>query len=397
MSRHIGVTRSRPPADAAPGGFTIIELIIALSVFAMVTAAALSFLGTQAVAYHRGTDRLTAMRNLSYAMVTLETDLTTAGTNVAAGQPTLVYADDHVIAFTADYATNVAGDVSAIYHDPYAPDGQVSAPVSAISIPTTGFSWPDTTYAVAGANSPAELIVFYLERDSSTVDRSDDWLLMRQVNGAEPEVVARSILKVGDEPFFGYMKRTLDASGIGGLEAVPADELPLRHEARIHGSVADTGHIAMIDSVKAVRIVAGSYNRYATGTDADEATLSRLVDLPNAGFGRLLTCGDEPILGSTLTAGITVGGTGSPAVQLSWGPSVDEAGGEEDVIRYVLWRRVFGGDWGDPFLSIPAGSSSYTYVDGTVLPGWRYQYALAAQDCTPSFSGRTTSGWILVP
>jgi prepilin-type N-terminal cleavage/methylation domain-containing protein len=378
-------------------GFTLVELVIVMIVFAIVTAGALSFMGAQGVAYNRGTDRLTAMRNLSYALASLETDLTTAGTNVAPGQPTLVYVDDNLIAFSADYATRVADDVSAVYFDPSAPLGSVSAPTSPVAIPHTGFSWPDTTYQVSGINSPAELIVFWFEQDTSTTDRSDDWMLLRQVNRQAPELVARALLQVDDEPFFRFLKRSIDPSGIADMTTLPDTMLPLRHDVKVHGSVADTGRSAVIDSLKAVQIMVGSYNRHSQEGGDDVATLSRLVDLPNAGFGQLLTCGDEPILGTTLGVAITVGGTGEPAVKLSWSASVDESSGEGDVIRYVLWRRTPGDPWGDPFLSIPAGAATYSYVDATVASGQQYEYALAAQDCTPSLSGRTASGWITVP
>lgn len=386
---------TRIPARRA--GFTLVELLIVMLVFGIVIAGALSFMGTQSVVYNRGTDRLEALRNLRYAMASLETDLTTAGTNVAPGQPTLVYAGDDVVAFTADYTSNVEGDVGAVFIDPGAPSGQVSAPRSAIAIPNTSFTWPDTVYEVSGTNSGAELIVFYFVPDTTTAERTDDFMLLRKVNDAAPEMVARALLPVGEEPFFRYLKKTIDNTGAGDLLPVPDSTLPLRHVVPIHGSPADSGMAAVVDSVKAVRITLGSYNRRAREGEPDEATLTRLVDLPNAGFGLLLTCGDEPILGVALNTDLTVGATGDPAVRLRWSASVDESSGEGDVIRYVVWRRAAGEDWADPYLSIPAGEASYEYIDSAVLPGVQYQYALAAQDCTPSLSSRVLGGWVTIP
>jgi hypothetical protein len=115
--------------------------------------------------------------------------------------------------------------------------------------------------------------------------------------------------------------------------------------------------------------------------------VSRIIDLPSAGFGIKMTCGDEPILGSPLNLQV-VTPDGTPMVRLDWLPATDESVGEKDVIRYVLYRRDVpnSGDWGDPFLSIPAGAAGYTYDDATVEVGNTYQYAHAAQDCTPSLS-----------
>ena len=100
-----------------------------------------------------------------------------------------------------------------------------------------------------------------------------------------------------------------------------------------------------------------------------------------------MTCGDEPILGSPLSLEVVIVEEKS-FVRLEWLPATDESAGEKDVIRYVLYRRDVpnNGDWGDPFLSIPAGAASYTYDDATVEVGNTYEYAHAVQDCTPSLS-----------
>lgn len=378
-------------------GMTLVELLVVLIVFGVVVAAALSFMTTQNTAFNDGANRLGALRNLRYAVGALETDLTTAGTNVARGQPAVVYAGDDVFAFTADYTSNLPGDVSAVYVDPSAPSGLVTAPTTAVSIPNAGWSWPDTTYSQSGANSPAELIVFWFSPDSTT-DRGDDYRLYRKVNGAPPELVARSLLKDGSKPFFQYNRKTFDNTGASFLTPIPDSLLPLRHSVKVHSTAADTGRFAVIDSIKTVRVNLAAYNlREADVGGAPEATLSRLVDLPNTGFGVLLTCGDEPILGSPIVAAFEAQPDGEPAIRLNWNAATDEASGEGDVIRYVLWRSVDGAPWGDPFLSIPAGESLYTYLDTAVEEGTQVRYALAAQDCTPSLSPRTQSAIVVVP
>lgn len=48
------------------------------------------------------------LQTARFALEVLEADLTTAGTNVPAGQPSLALAGTNVIAFSADYVTNVA-------------------------------------------------------------------------------------------------------------------------------------------------------------------------------------------------------------------------------------------------------------------------------------------------
>ena len=367
-------------------GFTLVELLIVTVVFGIVITGALGFMTVQHKAFFKGADQLMTLQNLRYAYQTLEIDLTTLGSNVPAGQPEMVLAGDDVIAFTGDYTSNLVNDVSAVYIDPDAPNGLVQAPRVKIDIPNSSFAWPDTIYqAPGGTPSMAELIIYFFEPDATTV-RTDDYILKRQVNDASPEVLARNLLKQGSMPFFRYFRKRTYTSQSSQLDSIPDGDLPLFHSVVLHGSATDTANSARGDSIRAVRVSFRSTNG-RPGAAEWFADLNRLIDLPSAGFGIVMTCGDEPILGSPLAVQI-VSPDGTPIVQLDWLPATDESVGEKDVIRYVLYRREVpnNGDWGDPFLSIPAGAASYTYEDATVQVGTTYEYAHAAQDCTPSLS-----------
>ena len=185
---------------------------------------------------------------------TLEIDLTTLGSNVPEGQPAMVLADDDVIAFTGDYTSNLANDVSAVYIDLDAPNGLVQAPRVTISIPNSPFAWPDTIYtAPGGTPSMAELIIYFFEPDPTTA-RLDDYVLRRQVNDAAPEVLARNLMKQGSTPFFRYFGKRRYTSQVSELDSVPDSDLPLFHSAEIHGSIADTAASARGDSIRAVRV-----------------------------------------------------------------------------------------------------------------------------------------------
>jgi hypothetical protein len=165
----------------------------------------------------------------------------------------------------------------------------------------------------------------------------------------------------------------------------------------IHQSLADEGAVSLIDSIRAVRITLKTTN----GEEGDRERVSevtRIVRMPNTGFGLREICGSPPVLGTELTATLGTAVTGEYAITLAWDKARDEAGGENDIVRYVIWRRKPGiTDWGEPYLSIPAGSSAYVYDDGDLEPGRTYQYALATQDCTPTLSPTATSGLITVP
>lgn len=392
------MTERRWSADRR--GMTIIEMLVAMAVFSIVVAGAFAVLRSESRGMALGSERANALQNLRFATNVLELDLRTLGANVPDEQPFLIYADENVVAFNADYATNVANDPYAVYYDPDAPSGSVTALTAAqqITLPLTSFVYPQVDYMGLGGtiNSPAETIIFFFDLDTATT-RSDDYVLYKKVNSDLPEIVSRNILQTTGTPFFEYYWIRSPPSAASYIEAVPGDSLPLAHAAAQHGAVADTGSAAKVDSVRGVR-VSFTVTNGRTGPAEHLRSVSRLVRLPNAGLAVKRSCGDEPILGVFLLAAPGTNATGDPIVTLTWNQAIDEAGGEEDVTRYVLWRRVAGApQWGDPYLSIPPGNPSYTYVDGNVASGDNLEYALAAQDCTPSLSAIATAGPVVVP
>jgi len=370
---------------------TLVELLVALTIFGVVIAAGLRFVTVQNSAVRDGIERVTALQAARFTVETLETDLMTAGTNTSPGQPPLVYAADSVLAFNADYATNVSDDPFAVFYDPDAPAGQVTALSSATTLPETTTSYPDTTYMLGGAISPAELLVFFFQQDTTTA-LTDDYVLYRQVNDRDPEVIARHLLRTEDAPFFRYMR--VDGQS---LDSVAESSLPLSHSATIHLSPADTGSFALIDSIRGVRVsVRGTNGR--TGSNERTADLTRIIRFPNVAVATASICGGAPILGTTLDAARREDAPDVWVVDLTWNAAVDESGGEKDVSRYVVWRKVNGASsWGDPYLSIPAGNTSYTYTDAAVYPDSTYVYGLAAQDCTPDVSDIEASPPVTIP
>ena len=331
------------------------------------------------------------MQNLRYGVSTLEQNLRTAGIGVAAKQPVVVYASDRVVSFNADYATNRTGDVFAVYHDPGAPDAEVFGLTKErrFTIPGSSFAYPDSTYTDGGGTTPAETITFYFALDNTTV-RMDDYALYRQVNDRTAEVIARGLLQT-DRPFFTYY--TLQESGNGSpVTEVPLSYLPGAHTVAIHGSPGDTGIVAGVDSVRAVRVTYAATNGIEGERD-NKREISRLIRLPNAGLATQRTCGNKPMLGVTLSATGTSPTSTTPGhIHLSWGRATDEYTGERDVIRYVIWRRAPNTAFGDPLVSIPPGGLFYSYKDFSAQPNLEYQYGLAAQDCTPQYSPLSITG-----
>ncbi len=375
-------------------GMTLVEVLVALLVGLMVLQTALTFFGQQGRAFSRGTTAMGALQNGRYALNALEKDVRTVGTGVADRQPSLVYAGPDVLAFNADYASGDPGDTDAVYVDEHAPANQLQAVMRGgrFTIPMTLFSYPDSNYYENDSNSPAETLTFFFQPDPTT-PRTDDFALYRQVNGTPAAVVARNLLRTPDTPFFEYMVVRVPATGPTQLMSVGGG--PLSHAAPLHGSPRDTGRVARIDSVRAVR-VAFTVTNGVQGDEEQRRAVERTIRMPNAGMAARKICGDEPQGTSLGALRVTMPG-GAPGVQLVWAPSVDETAGESDVLRYILWKRTDPDGFTDPWMSIPAGQGAYSYVDEAVTPGQTVQYAVAAQDCTPSRSPRSASPAIVIP
>lgn len=377
-------------------GLTLIEMLIALTVFSVVLAGALAFLRAQGRSFTLGSQRSAMLQNSRFAFDELEKDLRTAGAGAPDIQPAMIYAGASVVAFNANYATRTPGDVFAVYYDPDVPIGAADAARKAdrFTIPTTSVAYPDTDYLQGGLiNSPAEAITFFFAPDSTT-SPTDDYVLFRQVNNLAPEVVSRNIVQTGAVPFFQYYAQVM-VLGSPTIQQVPNGTLPLSHVVPIHLAISDTGAAARIDSVRAV-LVSFSVTNGLSGSSERRRPLSRYIRLPNVGLSTKQTCGDPPILGTGIGA---VWNPATTGVDLTWNAAVDELSGERDVVRYVIWRKAISdSSWGDPFLSFPpSGSPSYFYTDRDVTSGSKYLYGLAAQDCTPANSNLVASAEVDIP
>lgn len=384
-------------------GFTITELLIAMVVFIVILGGALSFLTAQQRMFQKGSDAMGVLQNLSYGSDNLYAQIRTAGGNTPDQQPPVVYAGANTFTFNADYISNDAADISAVYVDPDAPAAQVEAlrNTEQITIPLSSpaFVYPTVSYtAGVGINSPAETITLYFDANAETT-RADDFVLLRQVNGNPAEVLIRNVLRDSTNlPFFRYFKlRTAVVGQLPQLVQVPTAEIPMSHVNGIHGNTADADATGRIDSLRSV-LVSFKVTNGEVGTRERTERISLNIPLPNMGLKNLKICGGEPIFGQPLNAAYDPSG-GTDKVLLTWNRAYDENSGEKDVIRYVLWRRqllpVLEPVYGDPLTSIAAGFANYLYIDPTVDPAAMYEYRISAQDCSPKLSTPVTTTAII--
>lgn len=373
--------------------FTLIEMLISLVMVGILMTGAVRFFRSVSGAVTTTADRMDAMQNLRFGVSALDREVRSAGAGTVEIQPTLVYIGPNVVVFNGDLVSRVPGSATAVYYNPDA-DPQSDEAVQTgerFTIPTTSVTYPDSTYRTSGGElSPAETVVFYFSPDTST-SRSDDYMLMKQVNGLAPEVVSRNLLAYPGRPFFDWQR----VNAAGDLVSVPAGSLPWRHSLPVHGSLADTGAVSLIDSIRAVQVNVYSTNGQ-TGTREITRALVTTIRIPNAGLSKQRSCGDAPIFGRPVSAAFT-GDAAVPKVTLIWTPGVDESGGETDIEKYVIYRRTLAGSFEDAVQSIPAGQSTYTFDDASVLNDSTYIYGVSALDCTPLESPLMSSAAVVVP
>jgi len=367
---------------------SLLELLIALVIMGIVMAAAMSFFIGQSKSFRRGASDATLLQNLRYGADLLNQHFRSVGANVITGQPPIIYADQNVFSFNADYATNTPGDLNAIYFTPKAPNSEVSAITYADQITVPGQASakypPGDFLAAPGMMSPAEMITFWFAPDTETT-RPDDYVLLRQVNNSTPEAVVHNILK-DSVPFFRYLYLR-DSSSNLSIDTVDGSMLPLEYDV-----VTDTVKNRMLKSLRAV-IVSYIVTNGLTGPAERTRPMTLVAPFPNMDDPQLKTCGNPPVSMSAPTI------TWNPALQsvdITFAADGDETGGERDIMNYAIWRRnAADTTWGSPFLSIPAGSPPTYVVHDTNVPRTSdafWSYAVAAQDCTPSYSPPVEAG-----
>ena len=386
MIRHPRLARNRR-------AFTLIEILVAMSVMLTLLSVAVPFFRVQVRSVGANAGRMDAHFNAQFAVNAIDRDLRVAGAGIVNDQPLVVYAAANAITFNADLISTDPGDPGSVYYDPDLANNltTVLPKERQVTLPLSATAYPDSTYWMsAGLPSRAETISYWIEPDSDPNAAPGTYVMLRRVNDGAPTMLAKALRPAGG-PVFRYFK--LDSAG-RQVEISPA-RLPLTHFAPLHGSPRDTGRSALTDSIRGVKVALNGI--YA---DPDKGEVMKKIQtgvrLMNAGLVRQSSCGEQPLPAIGVVAALSQ--PDPPQITISWSASQDEKTGEADVQRYALFRREAASpDWGDPFASVAGGLDTYTFVDGDVQFDQSWVYAVSAQDCTPANSDVAMSNVVVTP
>lgn len=382
--------RNHSPLPAARAGFTLVELLIGMVMTATVMGAAFSLFRSQSAFFGTNQQRYDMMQNARAALEEAERTVRTMGAGVPANQPILVYGDSAVLAFNTDYIERDTADTRwAAYYNGQTPDAETIAwdAADASVIPLTSYTYPSTSYTLDnGDASPAETYILYFAPDSSTA-RTDDYILWQRVNNGTPSIIARDILRhPNGKPFFRYLQERVLTTG-DTIIVEPSANMPLERRELVTGiSSTDSANYVRPDSIRAVQINLRFTNE-KSGTAERFRDVQTTIQVPNNGIPMPTVCGRAPIAPGAFTVVDTVPGSGR--LWFTWSASTDQDAGEEDVLQYILYRKLQGAtSWSDPLMVVRriAGQSSYTEEISDNVPGTAYTFGVSAQDCTPSES-----------
>jgi prepilin-type N-terminal cleavage/methylation domain-containing protein len=442
---------THPSGTQRQAGFSLAEMSVALAIVSLLFLAALSLMALDQRIYAKQDQTLEAVREGRHALETMERDLLMLGylvdTQTVAdigpdgtsgtdddiiGQPQIVYAAAYDFAFNAEInnATEAIADGSANDTVPigYAP---VSFFTGAETIRYTLDSTGDGSISSADRGDESEEAVnpntglYALQREVYGSNASGNFkdkgaiALMRgpvaYPSGAKPVplfqywgdfdsdaaldlwgddgagggTAGNGILELGeinaltavsdeDNDNDNTIDSGEDRNGDGVLQRRIADLIK-----RVEVHVTTETSVAEMDYYDPVRSSISNKFKYRVAT-ANTDIRPRNIDLPGG------SCRDNPEpIPSISVANACPDPLADGIVEVGWGLSPDDGGGEYDIAKYMIYRtdrdNVFGQT---PYDEVNDGDSSWqdNQINVRTWPPVQYWYKTRAMDCTPALS-----------
>lgn len=369
-----------PMTRRAVTGFTVVEIIVAMTLTLAVFAITLPFVRAQTRALGVSAGRMDAEQLARYAQRAIDADL--RRTSADAGQPLLVYAGPLGIAFTANLlsrdtldpsAAELSAGAATTLTESWRLSDAAAIPLTTRNFPTQDYLGPD------GGISHNETISYYLTADTIT-GRSDIYVLYRRVNARPAVEIVRNLQVPADSGFFSYYRPVAGVS-----TRIAASRLPFFWDS------------LAVDSIRAVGLRSAGYYRDRTTGAETIRTVQWTTTLTNA-VSRVVTgCGAAP--GAPTNFDDDKERDSAPfRVELTWDASSDDDGGARDVRHYVVEWRVTGTTPWHPVASVPAtGANDYEWHHPVSGANGAYDFSVRAVDCGGAASARATRSAVILP
>lgn len=369
-------------------GFSMVEMIFAVSITVLVFSIAVPFFRAQTRAMDAGAGKLDAFQSARYAVARIEADLRFAAGEV--GQPVIVQAAPFAIAFNANrQGRTTTIDPNASYWDASLdPQTTQSWPVSrATTLRKSSKTYPTANYTTPnGSTGEAETIQYFLHADTAG-GRTNQYVLYRRINDRDSTLVTRNLYVAGDSSFF-FRYYTTNAAGT--TSAVASSATPIYWD----------DSLSRADSITAVQIRATGVFYDARARANVYRQLYATVKLRNAFKLLPLTCAAVPATPDSVGVTVETAPAGAKLdVRLDWTAVAGDSTAPRDVRQYILYRRLNGATTWTPIGSKPArGARTYRYLDFAVpVAAGTYQYGLAARDCSGLSVVRTGTATVTFP
>ncbi len=374
-------------------GFSMIEMIFAVSITVLVFAIAIPFFRAQTRAMDAGAGRLDAFQSARYAVWRIQADLRMAAGDV--GQPLIVQAAPFAIAFNANrQGRTTTTDPNASFYD--ATLDTLTTQSWMVSRATTlrksSKMYPTAAYTdPSGATSKSETIQYFLHADTAG-GNANLYVLYRRVNDRDSTLVTRDLYVPSDSNFF-FRYYTTGATGV--TAALASTSLPVYWD----------DSLSRADSITAVEVRATGRYWDARNRANVYRNLYVMVKLRNAFQTLPRRCGNAPPTPDSL--GVTVENVpaGRSAagqkvdIRLDWSAVAGDSTTPRDVRDYVLYRKLSTDSIWTRIGSKPArGSSNYRYQDFAMpVAAGTYQWGLVARDCSSQSAVRTGTASVAIP
>jgi prepilin-type N-terminal cleavage/methylation domain-containing protein len=248
-------------------GMTLVEMLVAMTVPAAVVGGIQGLPRSQSDSFENAADLI--------AMAMADRPECPASGNSRDQQALVIHASAFRFSFEADCLEKGSTDQVTSYR---------SGGAETAYFPVSG-----QTIAPPPTETDTDTATFFFQADPVT-PRTDDFVLMRQISGRQPEAMLRNVLAYPGRPFFQYYYRE---TGDASAQPVPASWLPLQHPTVKHGSAADTGTAARIDTLLAVD-VNYSITNGRTGTAEQTQLVSKIIVFSTLSRKKSRLCDEEP-------------------------------------------------------------------------------------------------------